>query len=365
MKHLGNSAWVLDALEDRRLMSIGPLTIPDGSINDSVYDPDTKTLHVVYLNSSTRDLMYQPIVDNDPGFAPPTVIQQNVISVTTTPQLGSPGLYVALAQDDAGLLHVAYFDATKGDLIYARRALNGTWSRTTVDAKNSTGLYPSIVIKANSNPAISYFNKTSGDLKLADFDGTNWNISVIASTGEVGRYSSLRVHPVSGRFAVAYNDDTNGDVKYAEKNPSAWSFQTVDANSPAGGSYISLNFNSVNRPAIAYCDTANADLEFAERSSRGKWSTQTLAAAGEQGFYADLAYHYETGQPDIVFYNRTADRVDLTYRNPNGTWTFETQVTGGGQNLSATDAPSLAGEVPPLFLVYSDKDLLKLFVGTF
>lgn len=363
MSHLGTNAWALHALEDRRLMSIGPATIDDGSINDSFYDPGTKTLHVLYLNNANQDLLYKAFKDDGTSTAPVTVAQNIIIGVSQ-PKLGSPGVYIALTEDDNGILHAAFFDANLGDLVYARRALNGTWSTTTVDARNSTGLYPSIDINAAGNPIISYYNKTAGDLKFAEFDGARWNISVIASAGDQGRYSDLQVNPSTGRFAVAYSDDTNGVLKYAERNANIWSALTIDSVITKGASYISLDFN-VNRPEIAYCDTANSDLKFAERSSRGKWSTRTLASAGDQGFYADLDYTYNTAQPAIVHYNRTGDKVELIYRNANNTWSTLTQVTGGGQNLSVADGPVINNEPPLLFLTYSDQDLLKLFIGEF
>lgn len=363
MKRVGADAWVLNSLEDRRMMSIGPVTIPDGSINDSVYDANAKTLHVVYLDNAGNDLKYRSFNDNGTSTAAVTVAE-DIIVTTSKPQLGSPGLYVALGEDSTGVLHLAYYDATKGDLVYARRDLAGTWTNTTLDAKNSVGLYPSLAIDSDDHPTVSYYNKTAGDLKLAEFNGTKWLFSTIASGGDQGRYSSLHINPSTGRYSVAFSDDTNGVLKYAERTASTWSIKTIDSVITKGASYVSLDYNE-DRPEIAYCDTANSDLKFAERSSRGKWNTRTLATAGDQGFYADLEYTFDTAQPAIVYYNRTSDNVMLTYRNPNGTWAVETEVTGGGQNLSATDAPSLQGEVPLLFLCYSDKDLLQLFIGSF
>lgn len=342
---------VFDQLEDRRLMTVGPATIVDGSVNDIVYNENAEQLHVVYYNSAAKTLNHQAF-NNDGTSSANTVIDT-----------GDAGQYLSIAQDDNGIIHAAYYDAINGDLKYARRDLGGTWSTSVIDSNNTVGLYPSIAIGADGKPAIAYYKKTGGNLRFAKFNGTSWDISLVAFNNDVGRQASLALNEATGKFGIGFNDDSAGQVKYAEESGASWVVQTADASTTLGGAYISLNFNG-GLPQMSYYDSHNADLKFAARSSRGKWNAETVASKNSQGLHTDLEYTFDTNQPAIVYYNKTADAVMLATRNVNGTWSFETEVSGGGRNVSAADAPSDGQIVPELFLVYTDGNTLDLNVAT-
>ncbi|HEY7119490.1 MAG TPA: hypothetical protein VH475_23060, partial [Tepidisphaeraceae bacterium] len=190
-------ATMFEGLEDRRLMSaVGPAALPNGAANDSVFDANTDTLHVIYYDTADKSLKYQSFGTDGSSSA-----------VTTIDNSGDTGQFLSLAEDSTGVLHAAYYDVTNGDLKYARRDLAGVWSTTTVDSKNTVGLYPSIALGANGKPAISYYVKNSGDLKLASFDGSAWNISTIAvSADDVGRYSCMMLNPTTNKLAVGFEN---------------------------------------------------------------------------------------------------------------------------------------------------------------
>src|SRR5688572_2754933 len=349
-------------LEDRRLMAVGPISIPNATVNDTAYDADNDVLHVVYFDAQSRTLKHQVAENNG---TPPLVA--SIIDATE-----GTGQYLSSALAPDGVLHVAYYDAKNGDLKYARRDTAGVWSTTTVDSRNTVGLYPSIALDSNNRPAISYYSKTGGNLKFATLDGTTWSTINVDTGGDVGRYSSLALIPPgpqiigSVRFGVAYEDSTNGDFKYAEVAGAAVISAPVrvDATTTKGGGYISLAFNG-SEPAFSYYDAANADLKYAARSTNGKWSALTVAANNSQGLYSDLQFTFDTNQPAIVYYNRTSDRVMLAYRRPDRTWAFEPQVIGGGQNLSAVDGPVVGNNPPELYLAYTDSATGNLMINTF
>jgi hypothetical protein len=344
---------MFEGLEDRRLMSVGPAAIPNATVNDTVYDAGSNELHVVFYDTAAKAVKFQTF-DNAGGAS----------AVETVDAGGDAGQYLSMAQDSAGNIHVAYYDAMNGDLKYARRDLAGTWSTTTVESKNTVGLYPSIAIDNPGKPAISYYFKNGGDLRVAKLNGTAWNISTLNTTGDVGRYSSLALNPLTNRFGVAYENTTTGNYLFTENAANGtWTTVTADSTTKGGGGFVSLAYLNGN-PCFSYYDAFNADLKFAERSSRGKWTNTTVAAKNTQGYYTDLAFTYNTNQPAIVYYNKTADLVSLAFRNTDGTWGFETQATGGGRNLTVTDGPSINGAVPDLFLVYTDSASGQLMVST-
>ena len=53
----------------------------------------------------------------------------------------------------------SWFDGSRVDLRYAI-LVNGVWDLQTVDAKNSTGLFPSLKFDATDRPSIAYYKKT-------------------------------------------------------------------------------------------------------------------------------------------------------------------------------------------------------------
>ena len=343
---------MMEDLEGRQLMSVTPASLANGTVNDTVFDANTKRLHVIYYDTATKTLDYQSFGDDG------TVSQVQVIDNS-----GDTGQYLSLAEDSTGVLHAAYYDVQNGDLKYARRDLAGVWSTTTLDSRNTVGLYPSITIGADDKPAISYYYKNGGDLRFAQSTGSDWTFQILATGNDVGRYSSLELNANTGKFGVAFEDSTTGHFMYADQ-ASVWNVATVDGATQAGGGYISLNFNN-GMPAFSYYDAFNADLKFAERSSRGKWSTTTVASNNSQGLYTDLAFTFDTNQPAIVYYNKTADSVMLTYRKTDGTWNFETQVTGGGRNVTAADGLDNGGGAPALYLVWYDTASNQLKLDTF
>jgi hypothetical protein len=339
---------MLETLETRTMMSVGPAAIANAGPNDTVYDADNNVLHVIYYDTTAKTLKHQGF--NDDGTS---------TAATTIDNSGDTGQFLSMAQDANGVLHAAYYDVTNGDLKYARRDLAGTWSTSTIDSTNTVGLYPSVAIGADGQPAVSYYYKNNGNLKLAKFNGSAWNVSTISASNDVGRYSSLVLNPATNKFAVAFEDSTNGQYKYADEN-AAWAFQVVD-DTQIGGGYISLAFTN-NRPAMSYYDAHNADLKYAERSAAGTWSSVAVASKNSQGLYTDLAFTFDTNQPAIVYWNKTADTSVLAYRTPGGTWTFET-LMNGGRNLTAVDGEDNGG-APELYLVGTDTTTGGLKVQT-
>ena len=102
---------------------------------------------------------------------------------------------------------VAYYDASEGNLMFARNSAvdgSGAWTLSIIDSTGDVGQYISLVV-VNGNPAISYYDVTNTDLKYVratDASGTSWGTPVtLDSTGSVGGYNSLEV--VNGNPAIA------------------------------------------------------------------------------------------------------------------------------------------------------------------
>jgi hypothetical protein len=351
---------MIEDLESRQMMSVSPATLVNGTTNDTVFDANTKTLHVIYYDASAKTLNYQSFDDNGSSS-----------QVQTIDNTEGAGQFLSLAEDSDGILHAAYYDAHNGDLKYARRDLGGVWSTSTIDSNHTVGLYPSIAINAlTGKPNISYYNKSAGDLRLAQLGDNGWATSMVANAGDVGRYSSLAFD--GAKMGIGFENTTTGHFMYTERVYSTGAFageysslySEVDSTTKSGGGYISLNFNN-GLPAMSYYDAFNADLKYAERSSRGKWNASTVAAKNSQGLYTDLAFTFDTNQPAIVYYNKTSDSVILAYRKPGGVWYFETQLTGGGRNVTPADGVDDGSDAPALYLVWFDTGTSQLRLDSF
>jgi hypothetical protein len=169
--------------------------------------------------------------------------------------------------------HISYNDGTNNDLKYA--FWNGTeWNIQTVDSTGQLGMYTSIALDSFDNPHISYMSKTIDfELKYAFWNGTEWNIITVDSTDDVGLFNSIVLDSFDNPH-ISYNDRTNDDLKYAFWNGTEWNIQTVDSTDKVG-THTSIALDSSDNPHISYRDNTNKDLKYAFWNGND-WNIQTI-----------------------------------------------------------------------------------------
>ena len=99
----------------------------------------------------------------------------------------------------------------------------------------------------NGKPAIAYTDTTSGDLKLATFNGKTWRkVTVDGAGGTSGRTSNtisgaismcVNGSGVKQTLHIFYSDATEKDLRYATYNGKIFTFETIDGNGPAINNY--------------------------------------------------------------------------------------------------------------------------------
>lgn len=184
-------------------------------------------------------------------------------STTLHASANNLGLHTQLVNDADGNLHCTYYDATTGNLLYARKLANSaTWTFETVDASaNDVGAYNSLALDPTGAPCVAYFDDTADDLRYARRIGGVWTPEV-ADYGIVGAYASLAFDP-SGDPAIAYQELGNLDQKLARKQNGGWTSEVTDGVAASTGLWNSLAFDRWGNPWIAGYDESLQKLRLA------------------------------------------------------------------------------------------------------
>jgi hypothetical protein len=216
--------------------------------------------------------------------------------------------------------------------VNADTTANAPWSNIEVDTPGNVGQYASVAIDPLSDTTyVSYYDASNKRLRLAMNKGfgsgncgpnNSWLCTTVDSSGDVGKYSSIAINPVSSEIGIAYYDATTGKLKYAYGEICAtcsWSIDIVDEPilfpTDSKGQYASLKYNSTGKPYIAYyfentsgvdaLMVANGDVSGGNcgyGSAAGKWQCDTIQTGEGVGQYASLALD-GSGNRRIAYYD--------------------------------------------------------------
>jgi hypothetical protein len=259
----------------------------------------------------------------------------NVVNVETAGDVGS---HASLAVDPEGAYHVSYDDVTNKRLRYGRRDLLGTWTLETADAPAgaTVGQFTSIALNPlTGQPAIAYYDVFNGDLKLATRPTASWTTELVNSTGQVGRFASLKFD-AQGNPCIAYQDSTNSDLLYSVKSTGSWSTEIADGASGSSGEsfgqYASLAMDAYGQPVISHYDPTQQVIRTADARV-----TLTSPVGGEV---------WNAGQLETVTWEGYGT-VDVALSTDGGE-TFTTMLTGvsgGRADVLASLEPSPSARI--------------------
>ncbi|MGD8451108.1 MAG: hypothetical protein PVJ57_04765 [Phycisphaerae bacterium] len=230
-------------------------------------------------------------------------------------EVESAGLYSSLAVLPDGNPAISYMysiyegkSLTDADLMYAW--FDGTqWQRTTVDtggAEVNVGEFTSLAVLPSGYPAISYVDATNHTLKYAWYNGSLWHSAVVDSSALVTGFTSLAI--VGGEPAISYGiGSPTPEVRYAEFAGGEWHIATVDSGDGQLGSCTSLAVLPNGEPAMAYGDAGSGELHYAWRGY-GAWHSSLISSSGAGN--CSLAFVAGT-VPVIAFHNMEMGSLNL------------------------------------------------------
>ena len=200
----------------------------------------------------------------------------------------------------------------------------GPWSLQTVASTGDVGQYSSLALNAAGNPAISYYDQTKGDLKYASWDGSQWVLTTVDYSKSESKYKL---------FFLEWGSARDNDSDYTKN------FHGTEK----VGEYSSLALDSSGKPRISYLDTGKGDLKYASWDG-SRWVVTTVDGTdyvkGQKGCnwdgdhgrnedksinvgeYSSLALD-GSGNPRISYYDQT--NGDLKYASWDGSrWVITT-----------------------------------------
>jgi preprotein translocase subunit Sec61beta len=191
-------------------------------------------------------------------------------TATTVPMPGNVGKYtsITIGPDGLGLISYLSFDGILFDLLVSHcgnAACSSGYTFNTVDGAGGVGYNTSITIGADGLGLISYYDGSSGDLKVLHCGNaacTSGTPTTVDSTGDVGPYTSITIG-ADGLGLISYYDLTNANLKVLHCGNAACTSGTPTTVDSTGdvGPFSSITLGADGLGLISYWDVTNSDLK--------------------------------------------------------------------------------------------------------
>jgi hypothetical protein len=235
------------------------------------------------------------------------------------------GYYNSITTGSDGFPVISYYDSSTGALKVAKctglTCAPATVTLNTVDSGATVGGFSSIAIGADGFPVISYLDWSNGNLKVAKCGDASCTAGyatlnvVDSSADDVGQFTSIAIG-MDGFPVISYYDWTNGDLKVAKcEDASCTSVtrNTVDSTGDVGG-YSSIAIGTDGLPVISYYDFTNGNLKVAKCADAsclpGLAILSAVDSGGDVGEYTSITIGAD-GFPVISYFDFTNSNLKV------------------------------------------------------
>ena len=267
--------------------------------------------------------------------------------ITMVDNSASVGRYASIAIGDNGFPVISYYDASTGDLKVAACTnviCTSTPTITTVDASANVGLYTSIAIGSNGFPVISYIDDQFLRLKVAACTTTDCTgvstITTLDSANDNSGYTAIAIGH-NGFPVIAYLEDHDLELKVAACTTTDCTgtptITTIDTDGRVGN-YASIAIRDDGNPIISYMNMTNENLKVAACTTidcTGTPTITTLDSTGWVGYHTSIAINDE-GYPVISYFDATNGDLKVAV--------CSTTNCSGTPTLTAVDVIGNVGE---------------------
>ncbi len=288
------------------------------------------------------------------------VAQPVFSTVTVENSPGDVGQYTSLGVDKNGRVQISYYDATTGKLKVARMPADGSWEIQVVDEVGDVGLYTSLFVYPPDDPltpSVSYYRADSEQLKVTCFESSWQTLPGLSARIEVCKATALAV--VRGMPIVAYVDTDQRALKLAIYSDNQWKEEPAAPVSLPPD--LAMAYNRDEEPRIVYADGSELWLAWKDCDGKCLDLTQPAWPTGVGPWHFE-AIHLSDPEPrggiDCVSVAvRPDDRVYVAYcdghlkcatgtRTGLATWEWDVHVVDESDFLWESDCSIALGPGP-------------------
>jgi len=326
-----------------------------GSSTSIAVDAD-QNLHLTYLTREAK-VFYALKPRGASKWFSILVVDSTHANVNVYPQ-------VAVDKKDTPHICVSF-----GVLMYVTLA-NRQWVKQQIDPGSGVISYHcSIAVSPDGQPHVGWYHEylpggaQYSHFRHADLENGVWVVRSVDG-GIAGKWSSMAVDAKGLPHATYTQLAHGGDLKYAEWDGSNWNLTTVDSSENAKSSRgfdNSLALSADGRAHISYFD--GRTLKYAHKGEHGKWIIEKVDVVSSGFDYyggSTTVLLDSNGNPHIVY----GDFGAIKHAFWDGKkWQIETVVSGAVQQYNNVDAAIGRGDI--LYISYPDPEdgFVKVVTG--
>jgi preprotein translocase subunit Sec61beta len=271
-------------------------------------------------------------------------------ALATLDTAGDVGNSTSATMGADGLGLISYYDRTTGDLkvAHCNNTACATAVKTTLDSVGNFSAAPlgtSVTIGTDGLGLIGYFDETGGDLKVAHCTNiacTSAGTSLLDTGPQTVGYFSSATIGADGLGLISYVSATTGNLKVAHCNNTACTSAGLSTLVNTGDAFgrTSVAIGTDGLGLISYFDSITFDLKVAHCNNTACTSagTSLLDSAGSVGYFSSTTIGAD-GLGLISYYDQTNGHLKVAHCNDvactSALWnTLDNGPTG--TDLSAT-----------------------------